>query len=81
MRKISTLILAVVLYFSAHAVTRVTCVGTSITWGAFIEDNVHYTNPVQDGNIADHQMCLLIWWKFLQGDRLTYFYKKKYLNL
>ncbi len=41
------MILAAILCASSQAITRVTCVGASITYGAFIEDHAHNSFPGQ----------------------------------
>jgi lysophospholipase L1-like esterase len=45
--KYFTVLLILVLNWPAHAVTRITCVGASITWGAFIENREHFSFPGQ----------------------------------
>lgn len=40
-------VLVMVITLSSHAVIRVTCVGASITWGAFIDDHVAHSFPGQ----------------------------------
>ncbi len=42
-----TFYLILLLSFYSNAVTKVTCVGASITWGAFIEDHEHFSFPGQ----------------------------------
>ena len=47
MKRITGLFAAVIICFSASAVTKIACVGASITEGAFIEDKAHFSFPGQ----------------------------------
>lgn len=47
MKIIFTIVCTVVWSLSVQAVIRITCVGASITWGAFIEDHEHNSFPGQ----------------------------------
>lgn len=47
MKRIIELIFTLVIFVSAQAITKVACVGASITYGAFIEDREHNSFPGQ----------------------------------
>ena len=55
MKKISILILAVVLFNSAQAMTKVTCVCAGITWGSFTEENENDSFPGQLQTLLDNE--------------------------